>query len=64
MKEVIENHNNAMEHTIWKLWKYIVSVVRKKAGIKNPSGRRIKKIDYCLYQTAIFSKTNLYLNYI
>ena len=41
-----------------------MSVVRKKAGIKNPSGRRIKKIDYCLYQTAIFSKTNLCLNYI
>ena len=43
IKELIENHKNAMEDTLSKLWKYILSFVRKKIGIKNSRGRRIKQ---------------------
>ena len=64
IKELIENHKNAMEDTLSKLWKYILSFVRKKLESKILEAEELNKIDYCLYQTTIFSKTILCLNYI
>ena len=45
MKEAIKNPKTAVEYTIQKQWKPIVSVVRKTLQIKIVVSEKINKID-------------------